>query len=558
MTSHGAIGSRHPLGQDLALHNAIKNNRPYNVQTLLLCGRSDVNGLPGTSWKPLFQAIFWNSLEIVNILLKRGADANLVSSSPYHPGNFTALQLCLQHRNQSHTDPLVPQIREKCTRTLKTLLEAGADIHLLPDPASISPFKSFMSPWENKLHWTRELSDDEMDCLRLFLSRGANLKESFSNFLCTSSRCNTFEHQLLWHSTPQMARFVIDHFEKHQNYDGSGLLHELLGFCPDAKRHPADTLRDIEVLTRKGISPNSADSEGLTPLMHCLEQCPAVDLVSRLQMLLKCGADVEIQSTGGDLPYVHAARILKEPLLSDVMKALVSKIRGRYVRFVGDVSHTWGGKFFPISPSQTYEQVMCSMRQTEEFERYMREMVPDDVQPAFQRAYFDILSSNCLDTMAEVAKSKFLDMREKQEVVCILSMRKGIDLPDHQFDPGLIMALLDPQPITSPSLQNVEKEAGIEAQDTASSSVMERASQPSPEMDPAGISHASASPSPSSPPYQPWRFNPNNSSSSFSSQTANLSSSRTKSKSKSPPPSPPAHTPPPPPPPLALEDHESK
>jgi hypothetical protein len=35
LLSHGAKGSRHPLGTDLALHNAIKNGRSYTVQACL-------------------------------------------------------------------------------------------------------------------------------------------------------------------------------------------------------------------------------------------------------------------------------------------------------------------------------------------------------------------------------------------------------------------------------------------------------------------------------------------------------------------------------------------
>jgi hypothetical protein len=102
--AYGAKGSKHPLGTDLALHNAIKNGRTYTVQALLQPGRSDVKGLPGSSWTPLRQAVFWNFPEIVRILLNRGANIEDVGPSPERPGVHTALQLCLSHRMNTYTN----------------------------------------------------------------------------------------------------------------------------------------------------------------------------------------------------------------------------------------------------------------------------------------------------------------------------------------------------------------------------------------------------------------------------------------------------------------------
>ncbi|KAL1796794.1 hypothetical protein ACET3X_005334 [Alternaria dauci] len=83
--AYGAKGSKHPLGTDLALHNAIKNGRAYTVQALLQPGRSDVDGLPGSSWSPLRQAVFWNVPDVVQILLNRGAKVDDAGPAPGKP-----------------------------------------------------------------------------------------------------------------------------------------------------------------------------------------------------------------------------------------------------------------------------------------------------------------------------------------------------------------------------------------------------------------------------------------------------------------------------------------
>ena len=91
--ANGGKGSTHPLGTDLALHNAIKNNRVPTVQSLLFTGRSNVNGVPGTTWKPLHQATFWNVPDIVRMLLDRGANVNDSASMADGTPLKTALQL---------------------------------------------------------------------------------------------------------------------------------------------------------------------------------------------------------------------------------------------------------------------------------------------------------------------------------------------------------------------------------------------------------------------------------------------------------------------------------
>ncbi|KAF1942804.1 ankyrin [Clathrospora elynae] len=505
LLAHGAKGSKHPLGTDLALHNAIKNGRVYTVQALLVPGRSNVNGVPGTTWRPLLQAVFWNVPDVVRILLSRGAKTEVSGHSPNSTGTHTALQLCLEHRANNYMNL---QARERCHQILEMLLTAGADIHVMhTEPYIQSTLDAFIKPWKTRPYWAMGLSAEELECLRLFVGKGANLQVQLDGCPCGSTQSKTFEHQVLWHSTPSVARLLVDSFVPTPTSSGSSLLHEVLGSCLNAKRHPADTLRDIQVLLEKGADPNLADADGLIPLRKCIEQCPAVDLVARLQMLLDAGADPAAEDSDGIQPYILAARTFEEPLLSEVMQAMVSKMPGRYARHVDGVSHTWPGGHFPISENQTYEQVMSCTRQMDEFKLNMRSMVPDDVQSVFQRAYFSVVSKNFLDTMTRVVKSKMLDAKEKDQIVWIVSMREGVNLPEYKFDQKLVIAFLDHQPIPTMML-----ETGTDISTANAMTYDTSAITPS-----SPASSVTVTADTISPIHTPFQFNPNNSTGSVTS-----------------------------------------
>jgi hypothetical protein len=497
--AYGAKGSKHPVGMDLALHNAIKNGRAYTVQALLQPGRSDVNALPGSNWGPLRQAIFWNVPDVVQILLNRGAKIDDAGPPPRESGIHTALQLCLLTRLNKYTDPAA---RKRCHSIIEMLLSAGANIHCEPpEPVFSSTFDMFVKPWENYPHWACELSPEELDCFRLFISKGASISVNFKGYPCESPHKGTFEHQALWHSTPTFARWLIDSFVLTPANNGSSLLYEILDCCPKAKRHPADTLRDIQVLLEKGVDPNRAAGNSISPLRKCIANCPTADLVPRLRILLDGGADPEAEDADGVQPYIRAAETFKEPLLSEVMSALVSKIPGKQVRSVNGIPYTWAVGHFPVSKTQTYDQVMACTRQTGDFILNMRNMVPEHVQSTFQKAYFAVVSECFLNTMTWVTKSKMLSSKEKAEIVWVVSMRDRFDLPKYNFDQSLVIALLDPQTIPSMVL-------GSENDATTTDS-----------MTPDPVSVVVSSPASSAtitttptahPVHTPFQFNPNN------------------------------------------------
>jgi ankyrin repeat protein len=444
LLAHGAKGSRHPLGTDLAFHNAIKNGRTYTVQALLMPGRSKIDGEPGVSWKPLLQAVYWNKPEVVRLLIDRGANVN--DTSPWVDGSEKSpLQVCLDRRLKEYR---IQAVRESCEKILRMLLNAGANVLLESGEGSVpTAFEIFLGPWQGDSQWIGKLNSVEMECLEAFVRKGADLKTPFNGFACTAPSSGTFEHQMLWHSTPAAARLLIDHAAPNPDGNGATLLHEIVGNCPDAKRHPSDTLRDIEVLFKRGADPNLIDSSSFTPLRRCIERCPAVDIIPRLRLLLDSGADPELKHSNRLPPFVLAARAFEEPLRSQVMDFLVAKIKGRQRRVVYDDSFVWTEGYFPISDSPSFAQVQWYSGSNGDFNANVQRMVPDDAQSAFQRACFSIASMNYLNTATTRATmQRPLQMlnSEKDEMYQVVVQRQIARLPEYRFDQEFVMGLLKP------------------------------------------------------------------------------------------------------------------
>ncbi|KAJ4293991.1 hypothetical protein N0V90_007680 [Kalmusia sp. IMI 367209] len=434
LLAHGGKGSKHPLGTDLALHNAIKNGRTYTVQALLLPNRSNVNGEPGTTWKPILQAVYWNHPEVVRLLIDRGASVN--ETSPWVDGTL------------KNRDFLNLPIKEKCNKILKLLLNAGADIHANPGgEGSSTVFETFIRPWQGDPHWISKLSADELECLEAFVRKGADLKTIFMGFTCGALSSNQFQHQILWHTTPFAARLIVDHASPNPEGNGSTLLHEIVGSCPDAKRHPSDTLRDIEVLLRRGADPNHLDDSNFTPLRRCIERCPAVDIIPRLRLLLDGGADPELKHSNRLPPYVLAARTFEEPLRSQVMDFLVAKIKGRQHRVIYDETFEWTAGYFPISGEPTWDEVQAYNGQNGEFNANLDRMIPEDVRTVFQRACFSVASINFLNSATLRAKLSHPlppTVMQKDEIYQAVAQRQVAGLPVYSFDQDFVMLLLKP------------------------------------------------------------------------------------------------------------------
>jgi hypothetical protein len=460
LLAHGAKGSKHPFGTDLAFHNAIKNGRTYTVQALLLPGRSKLNGEPGVSWKPLLQAVYWNQPDIVRLLIGRGAGVN--DTSPGTDGLMKSpLQFCLDRRAKDFRDIVV---REKCDCILKMLLTAGANVMLHPTEGSApTAFEVFLRPWQGDPNWIAKLNAVDTECLETFIKQGADLKTPFQGFVCTAQSSGTFEHQMLWHTTPTTARLLIDHADPTPNGNGANLLHEIVGNCPEAKRHPSDTLRDIEVLFKRGADPNHTDPSAFTPLRRCIERCPAVDIVPRLRLLLDAGADPELKHANRLPPFVLAARIFEEPIRSQIMDFLVAKIQGRQKRVVYEETFNWTDGYFPIPTAPSFAQVQWYNGSNADFNANVARMMPDDVHQPFQRACFGVVSMNYLNaatTRASLQRPLQMLNTEKDEMYQVVVQRQIARLPEYRFAQEFVMGLLKPSmaPVLADFSQGLERE----------------------------------------------------------------------------------------------------
>ncbi len=453
LLSYGAKGSIHPLGTDLALHNAIKNGRHYTVQALLVPGRSNVNGLPDKSWRPLLQAVFWTGPEIVSILLKRGAKVNDIGPSPMSPGMHTALQMCLDRRAREYSDEA---IRSRCNENLKLLLNADADIHMSPPEGSTtSAFEKFLEPWQHCAHWNVKLSWAELDCLGKFVEKGADLSVDFFGTPCSASGSNTFIHQIIWHSPPCFARVLLDKYRQDAPLSGAAILHEVFGLCPESKRHCAEALKDVEILLSRGIDPDALDSLGTTPLRRCIELASSTDVVALTQMLLDFGADPEYEDVDSVQPYTLAALTLEEPVRTEVVKAMLIKMQGRSTRKKDGRTYRWENGLFPIPEHPTYQQVLsCTMPQ-EDLQLSMHEMLPIAAHPVFLRAYIDVISGRLLEDITKAASSNKVSEKHRWNIMLVLSLRRRADLPKYSFDQNLVIALLDFPMIEIPKFDNV-------------------------------------------------------------------------------------------------------
>ncbi|ORY11926.1 ankyrin repeat-containing domain protein [Clohesyomyces aquaticus] len=444
LLAHGANGSRHPLGTDLAFNNAIKNGRTFTVQSLLHTGRCSVDGLPGQSWKPLLQAAFWNVPDIVRLLLDRGAEVNDRAAQLDDMPFKTALQFALDRRVNEYT--LVP-VRERCEKIIKMLLDSGADIHVPPtdDQNGLSPFATFIKPWQGNPSWPMDLNQTVLDCFEAFVRKDADIQIPFHGFSCSSPSGGTFEHQVLWHSTPIASRLLIDHAVPSPGANGANMLHEILGSCPDAKQHPTDTLRDIEVLLKRGANPNHVSPTGMNPLRQCITRCPAVDIIPCLQALLNAGADLERVDRNSVPLIVLAARSFERPLVLKVFEVLLAKFQGRCPQAEGGHCSRWSEGCFPIPNDPTFVRIVRYGEPFGEFASSCQRMLPEEACLTVQQATFSVASTrflNAATTRAKLTKEIRLTAGERDEIEHVIAMRQAAGLPQYQFDQEFVMTLL--------------------------------------------------------------------------------------------------------------------
>lgn len=444
LLTHGAQGSRHPTGIDLALENAIKNSRAYTVSALIDSTRSSVYGSHSTA---LQQAAFWNVPEIVRILIERGADVNAIAHSSPSPfqrvQSQTPLEIALERRATEYANP---HVRALASESIKLLLSAGASIHpsrsqstaspLLQnhntnEPALLSadPFLTLLKPWQNNPLWATQLDHTELSNLQTFVSRGANTHAPFQVFTCPAPTAHTFIHQALWHSPDLISRLVIEADPRCRA--GAGVLHELLAGCPDSKRELADTVRDVQILLRRGADPNAVDVAGTTPLTVVLRRSASQDIEALVQVLLDGGADPEARDQNGVSPIELAGRMYDESMAMRALEMMIKRFGGRMGR--------WAAGWFPIPRDPPFTLVSAYFEPAGAFAMNVSDVIPTDIARRFQKAVASVASMNLLDKRmarmsypnsspmmgtGETEEMGPLTAAEKEEVSKVLNLRE--------------------------------------------------------------------------------------------------------------------------------------
>ena len=431
LLNHGAASSVHPLGTDLSLYNAIKNGRVPNVEALLEAG-SNPNGLPGCTWRPLRQAAFLDYPAIVRILLDHGAEVNPpLENVPFK----SPLQLVLDRRAAEYQNP---KVRETTEEILRMLLYAGAKVVVdaSDDLDGRTPFETFLEPWRTDPQWSTNLSSADCDCLQYFVTKGANLHVQFTPSLCAADYGYTFEHQTLWHVEPAAARLLIDYANVRPGGNGANVLHEIVGACPQAKRHPADTVRDMEVLLRRGCDPDAIDDEGYTPLTRCLEFSPANDVLERINLLLRYGKATPLLRDGnGRIPVFMAIRLFTNPLQLQLAEALVS----HYGISLGADTH-WLMNYFPIADGITCEEVQKYTYHGPLGTEALRRL-PRDVRYTFQQAALSAATRKFLDGAVRCWPKSLL--YQSLQILDTLRIRQSARLPEYGFPQAFALELLE-------------------------------------------------------------------------------------------------------------------
>lgn len=445
LINYGATPSIHPLGTDLALHNAIKNGKASNVEILLKAGSSP-NGLPDCTWRPLRQAAFWDCPTIVRILLDHGADVDPpLDNVPFK----SPLQLVLDRRAAEYENP---KVRETSEEILRMLLYADAKVvaDASDDLDGRTPFETFLEPWQKDPQWSTNLSSADYDCLQYFVTKGAGFHVEFNPSLCAADGGHTFEHQILWHAEPAARGLLIDHANVGSRGNGTNIIHEIVGTCSEAKRHPADTIRDMRILLKRGSDPDAIDGEGYTPLTRCLEFSPSADVLERINLLLRYGkATSLLKDASGRVPVFMAIRLFTGSLQLQLAESLVS----HYKISLG-ANTDWLMDYFPIADGISCEEVQkYTFNGPLKTEVYKR--LPRDVRYIFQKAALSAATRKFLDGMAHHWPTSSY---QSLQILNTLKTRQSAGLPEYEFSQTFVLQLLEfvvGQPIENRLSRNV-------------------------------------------------------------------------------------------------------
>ena len=271
--TYGGDANLNTSENDTLLHKAIDKNSPKKLVELLVDYGSEVDGKNSEGETPLFAAIQAKRLDLVTILVDRGANVNL--PGPKHllwPSTFQpkVLQLMLARGADTKKTPGVLELATSLNNmeSVMILLKAGVDPNTRKD-GTYTPLCS-------------AIRDNRSELVSLLLANGADPNYMASEY--PAFKCVTHHRT---HFLPQLVAAGAD-------------LHKPKGIIEKAVAH--NNLDALKWLLDQRVSPNDRGAEGYTPLTTAIRD----ERIEIVDLLLAHGADPGIR--GQDWPICMAVK----------------------------------------------------------------------------------------------------------------------------------------------------------------------------------------------------------------------------------------------------------
>jgi len=260
-------------------------NNDIEIARLLVMNGADVGATDNYGGGPLVAAIKGGSYHMMEVLLRgKGVDLEAISDTIYNCDDVDKMRLLISHGLKVNTDRGGEQLLRACRGgnydMVRLLVENGANID------TIDIYSGGVTP----LMIT--ISTDRLDISTYLMSKGANLDirdEHGSTALMYAIKGNKV----------YIARMMIEKGAntRYRDMDGNNALMVQMG-------NPSSPLYILTLLLNTGMSPDTQNNDGMTPLMKAaLMRDP-----SYLLELLKHGANPNIRNNNGDTALIIASR----------------------------------------------------------------------------------------------------------------------------------------------------------------------------------------------------------------------------------------------------------
>ena len=265
---------------------------------------ADVDALDVDHSTPLHVASQFGNAKAARLLLEYNANIhvrNVDDQTPLHIISYESggmssndcihmLSLFLEHGanidalDSNHSTPLHLALHSGNVEAAKLLLEYGASIHVR-NRQDHTPIQLLMAG-----HWFKELPDDYIDAIRLFLERGGDVDSMSSNH-------STMLHVAVQRANLEVVRLLLDHGANINARDENGQT-PLHGAMDNIKDNMENHFFAMLLLLDNGADVDAPDNFDSTPLI----MASYFGSIKATRLLLEYGASVHLQNIEGQTP----------------------------------------------------------------------------------------------------------------------------------------------------------------------------------------------------------------------------------------------------------------